>query len=166
MFANVINNSRQWHTSRPLLETSLRTTRSHSQQHRRLWRSLPTRIVFPGRVAHLNKAFILNNARMQNITQALEPLCGAASHSSIHSSGRHIETPSTTPGPGRPATHQAVLVQDEHARRLVEGSRRESPSVAAPRHGVHLGRVRRDFSTLVVVPEAVLHLLVVLGRHL
>lgn len=62
-------------------------------------------------------------------------------------------------------THQTVLFQHEHARRLVERAGGDSPAVAAPRHGVNLGRVSGEFFTFVVVLKAFLHLLVVLRRH-
>lgn len=63
-------------------------------------------------------------------------------------------------------SHQTVLLQQEDARGLVEGTGSESPPVAAPRDRVHLGRVRRELAALVVAPEALLHLLVVPRRHL
>lgn len=63
-------------------------------------------------------------------------------------------------------THQAVFLQHEHTRGFVEGTRGESSAVAAPRHRVHLGGVSRELAAFAVVFEALLHLLVVLRRHL
>lgn len=58
-------------------------------------------------------------------------------------------------------THQAVLLQDEHARRLVERTGSEPAAVAAPRDRVNLGRVRGELAALAVVSETFLHLLII-----
>lgn len=64
------------------------------------------------------------------------------------------------------ATHQPVFLQDENAGGFVKRSGGESPAVAAPGHRVDFSGVSRELSALAVIFEALLHVLVVLRRHL
>lgn len=55
------------------------------------------------------------------------------------------------------AAHQPVLLEQEDAGGLIEGSGREAAAAAAPGHGVHLGAVRRELAAARVGAEQLLH---------
>lgn len=53
--------------------------------------------------------------------------------------------------------YQPVLLEQEDAGGLIEGSGREAAAAAAPGHGVHLGAVRRELAAARVGAEQLLH---------
>jgi len=61
--------------------------------------------------------------------------------------------------------HQAVFFQDKHAGGFVKWSGRQTFPITAPSNRMHFSTVSRELSAFIVIPENLLHLLIVWGRH-